>query len=216
MAPIFLFSLGALTIIFERLYYFHTKKEKPEAIFSSVSKLLKNGKYHQALEMSKSCRGPVGRLMETGIRHGGASEKKLEELLSLSAQNELKKFGKNIRVLEVIATVSPLMGLLGTVIGMVQAFNKVAEHTGQVEPSILAGGIWVALLTTAAGLTVAIPSSIMLHLFDQKIAGIAASLSEYGQKLLHLLDEAPCQPSNFGDDELKEVSQNPELARVSG
>ena len=81
------------------------------------------------------------------------------------------------------------MGLLGTVIGMVQAFSKVAEHQGQVDPGLLAGGIWVALLTTAAGLAVAIPAVIMLHYFEKKIEVITFQLSKYGQLFVHLLDK---------------------------
>ena len=74
-----------------------------------------------------------------------------------------------MKTLEVIANISPLMGLLGTVIGMVQAFNKVAEYSGQVDPSVLAGGIWEALLTTAFGLAIAIPALTAHHLFVNKI-----------------------------------------------
>ena len=81
------------------------------------------------------------------------------------------------------------MGLLGTVMGMVQAFNKVAQYKGQVDPSILAGGIWEALLTTAAGLAVAIPVVVMLHFFDRKIEQISFLLEKFGQLLIHHFDE---------------------------
>ena len=72
---------------------------------------------------------------------------------------------------------------------MVQAFNKVAEYKGQVDPSILAGGIWEALLTTAAGLAVAIPVTVMLHYFDRKIESLTFLLSKFGQLLIHHFDE---------------------------
>ncbi|QPJ64131.1 MAG: MotA/TolQ/ExbB proton channel family protein [Candidatus Nitrohelix vancouverensis] len=212
MLPIFLFSLGAMTIIFERLYYFHKRRENPEQLFNAVHSLISRGQCDQSLEVCKEHPGPVGRLLETGIQNRHVSEKKLEELLDLSAQSELKKMGKYTRALEVIATVSPLMGLLGTVIGMVQAFNKVAEYSGQVEPSLLAGGIWVALLTTAAGLAVAIPASIMSHYFDQKIEAASASLSQFGQKLIHALEEAPFRPANGKPSHRPET---PQLAHAS-
>ena len=80
------------------------------------------------------------------------------------------------------------MGLLGTVIGMVQAFNKVAQYKGQVDPSLLAGGIWEALLTTAAGLSVAIPTVIMLHYFERKKEKLAFQLNKYGTKFIYSMD----------------------------
>ena len=89
--------------------------------------------------------------------------------------------------MEVIATISPLMGLLGTVVGMVKAFNKVAQYKGQVDPSLLAGGIWEALLTTAAGLALAIPVVIMLNYFERKVDAISFLLGKYGQYLVHHL-----------------------------
>jgi len=141
------------------------------------------------MEFCKNSPGPVGRLMEAGVHHKNTPTWKLTEKLSVTAQEEVNKLGKNVRTLEVIATISPLMGLLGTVVGMVQAFNKVAEYKGQVDPSILAGGIWEALLTTAAGLAVAIPVTVMLHYFDRKIESLTFLLSKFGQLLIHHFDE---------------------------
>ena len=88
-----------------------------------------------------------------------------------------------------IAAISPLMGLLGTVIGMVQAFNQVAEFKGQVNPSLLAGGIWEALLTTATGLAVAIPVLVMLHYFERKIENAGFMMEKNAQFLVHHFDE---------------------------
>ena len=90
------------------------------------------------------------------------------------------------------------MGLLGTVIGMVKAFSKVAGLKGQVDPSVLAGGIWEALLTTAAGLAVAIPAVVMLHYFDRKTENIAFQLEKCGQFMIHYFDEKPEQKESNG------------------
>ena len=169
MVPIALCSVIALTIVIERLYYFKKCQENPDKIFNALKELLRDEKSLKALEFCKNSPGPVGRLMEAGVHNQSTPTWKLTEKLSVAAQEEVNKLTKNIRSLEVIATISPLMGLLGTVIGMVRAFNRVAEYKGQVDPSILAGGIWEALLTTAAGLSVAIPATVMLHYFDRKI-----------------------------------------------
>ena len=189
MFPILICSIIALTIIFERLHYFKKCQEDPDKVFGALKELLEDKQSKNAMEFCKNSPGPVGRLMEAGVHHKNTPTWKLTEKLSVTAQEEVNKLGKNVRTLEVIATISPLMGLLGTVVGMVQAFNKVAEYKGQVDPSILAGGIWEALLTTAAGLAVAIPVTVMLHYFDRKIESLTFLLSKFGQLLIHHFDE---------------------------
>jgi biopolymer transport protein ExbB len=190
MLPIFLCSVIALTVIFERLYYFHKTNETQENLFAPLKKLLMLGHLDQALQLCKQSNGPIGRLLSTGITHKNMPKWKLEETLSVAGQEEINDMGKNIRTLEVIAAISPLMGLLGTVLGMVQAFNKVAEYKGQVDPSLLAGGIWEALLTTAAGLAVAIPAVVMLHYFDRRIEKKSFVLTKFSQLLVHSLNDS--------------------------
>jgi biopolymer transport protein ExbB len=189
MVPIFLCSVIAVTVIFERLYYFFKINEDPQKMFGSLRGLLKEGRHPQAMELCQQSKGPVGRLLSAGLAHKNLPKWKLEETLSVTGQEEINDMGKNIRTLEVIAAISPLMGLLGTVLGMVQAFNKVAEYKGQVDPSLLAGGIWEALLTTAAGLAVAIPAVVMLHFFDRKIEKNSFILTKFSQLLVHSLDD---------------------------
>jgi biopolymer transport protein ExbB len=213
MFPILICSVIALTIIIERLYYFRKTQEDPETIFKTLKQLLQDEEDPKALALCKSSPGPVGRLMEAGVHHKDTPTWKLEEKLSVAAQEEVNKMSKNIRVLEVIATISPLMGLLGTVIGMVRAFNKVAEYSGQVDPGILAGGIWEALLTTAAGLSVAIPATVMLHYFDRKIEQVSFLLSKFGQLLIHHFDEGYQHQDSAGSNRTHE---KPRFTRVSG
>jgi biopolymer transport protein ExbB len=220
MIPIFICSIVGLTIIIERFIYFRKSSEDPEKTFEALTALMKTeggfhdaaGEHPDAVKFFESSTGPVGRLMEAGLNHKDVPRWKLEEKLSVVGQEELNKLGKNIRGLEVIATISPLMGLLGTVMGMVQAFNKVAQYKGQVDPSILAGGIWEALLTTAAGLAVAIPVVVMLHFFDRKIEQISFLLEKFGQLLIHHFDEE--REENNSGNVIRSVQ--PELAKTRG
>ena len=189
MIPIGLCSIIGLAIIIERLYYFRKSSLELDAFFGSIQEFLQKGQKDKAIDHCKIFPNPLANLIQSGLSEDNLPRWKLEEKLSLAGQEEINILGKNIRGLEVIATISPLMGLLGTVIGMVQAFSKVAEYQGQVDPGLLAGGIWVALLTTAAGLAVAIPAVVMLHYFERKIEDITFQLSKYGQLFVHLLDE---------------------------
>jgi biopolymer transport protein ExbB len=213
MVPIAICSIIALTVIIERLYFFRKSTENPETIFKRTIDLLDKGDTKQALEDCRKTPGPISRLMASGLRQQSAPKWKLEETLTLVGQEEINKLGKNIRGLEVIATITPLMGLLGTVVGMVAAFNKVAEYKGQVDPSLLAGGIWEALLTTAAGLAVAIPAVVMLHHFDRRIEKTSFFLSKFGQLLVHHIDEGKQENASRNGNE-KSIAHS-DLAPIS-
>ena len=149
MYPIFLASVVAGAIIIERFIFFKKCKENPEEIFKAIKDLAESNEKIGFNDLKKSKEGPVSRILEVGLKAHKEPRWKLEEKLTVHGQEEIRDLRKNLRGLEVIATISPLMGLLGTVIGMVKAFNKVAQYKGQVDPSLLAGGIWEALLTTA-------------------------------------------------------------------
>jgi biopolymer transport protein ExbB len=139
MFPICLCSVIALAIVIERLLFFKKSAGDIDGFYKTIQDYLHQGKNDKALDHCKYSSNPLGRIIETGLAEKDVPRWKLEEKLTLE---------KNIRGLEVIATISPLRDLLGTFIGMVHAFNKVAQHKGQVDPGLLAGRIWEALLTT--------------------------------------------------------------------
>ena len=208
--PIFLASLIAVAIIIERLIFFSKCKENPEDIFKAIKDLSVSDKQISFKDLKKSKEGPVARMLEVGVKARKEPRWKLEEKLTVHGQEEISGLRKNLRAMEVIATISPLMGLLGTVIGMVKAFNKVAQYKGQVDPSLLAGGIWEALLTTAAGLALAIPVVIMLNYFERKVDAISFLLGKYGQYLVHHLYEDQDE-SYYGQNPHSTKGAQPEL-----
>ena len=133
--------------------------------------------YHEdnptrALQVLSQLRNPIARVLETAISlksHTYSDEALVREEVMRLAKRKLAEARSQLRVLEVIATLSPLLGLLGTVLGMIQAFQKLQGAGASVDPSILSGGIWEALLTTAAGLIVAIPTVMALNWLEQRI-----------------------------------------------
>ncbi|CAI2717674.1 MotA/TolQ/ExbB proton channel family protein [Nitrospina watsonii] len=190
MIPILLCSVIAVAIILERMVYFKKIKENPEALYKAVQETLRKKNNARALELCRASKGPIGRILEAGVLNQNAPKWQLEETLSMVGQEEMQHLEKHIKGLEVIAAISPLMGLLGTVIGMVQAFNQVAEFKGQVNPSLLAGGIWEALLTTAAGLAVAIPVLVMMHYFDKNIERKGFAMERFAHYFVHSREES--------------------------
>ena len=209
MIPIGICSIIALTIIIERLLFFGKSYENPITTFEALKSFLEDEEHPSTIEYSKKSKGPVGQLLESGLDHKDIPKWKLEEKITLTGREELQKLSKNIRGLEVIATISPLMGLLGTVMGMVRAFSKVANLKGQVDPSVLAGGIWEALLTTAAGLAVAIPAVVMLHYFDRRTEKVAFLLEKCGQLLIHHFDEEHANKNNGSSPTIQEKTPMP-------
>ena len=98
-----------------------------------------------------------------------SSRSDIEDVLAVSANAQIKTLQRGFRVLDTIAQLAPLIGLFGTVLGMITAFQALQQSGNSVDPSILAGGIWVALLTTAVGLAVAMPTSIALTYFESRV-----------------------------------------------
>lgn len=117
------------------------------------------------------------------IQSDGISEKQARETAARVAADCLDRLQAGLRILEFIATSSPLLGLLGTVMGMIEAFRAMEEAGRQVDPSILSGGIWVALMTTAAGLIVAIPSLAMLNVLERRLERLHHELQSSSTRL---------------------------------
>ncbi len=197
MFPILVCSVIALAIVIERLYFIRTTQENPENTLENFKKSFQGNGLPQEWNDLHNSKDSVKRMIGEGLRLKHLPKWKMEEELSEVGQEEVNRQNRYIPGLEVIASITPLMGLLGTVIGMVQAFNKVAEHKGIVDPSLLAGGIWEALLTTAAGLSVAIPTMIMLYFFNRRTERIAFTLEKCGRILIHhFADEKEEQNAN--------------------
>ena len=204
MIPILICSIIALAIVIERLYFIQTSQEDSENTLRLFNDYIKNKRLPDEFRNPTPAKDSVKRMIIEGLHLKNLPRWKMEEKLSEVGQEEINKQNKYIRGLEVIASITPLLGLLGTVIGMVQAFNKVAEHKGIVDPSLLAGGIWEALLTTAAGLSVAIPTMVMLHYFNRRTENIAFYLEKCGRLIIHhFADEKP----NMTQDWTNELTQ---------
>ncbi len=184
MWPILLCSIVSITIILERYYCFYWTKTKVPNICSRVKVLLKDGKTEEALRLCEEASGPVAHILAVGIhiRHKNNDEK--EKLISRAGSKIIRQLDKHLRGLAVIVNASTLLGLLGTVTGMIRAFMKIQELGGRVDASVLAGGIWEALITTAAGLFVAIPTMVAYHYFEGRVDNIGVQMKDAAAELM--------------------------------
>ena len=178
MYPIILCSIAAIAIILNRAYHFFRIRIDVSQFLSQIEQALQSNKIDIALKHAKNTRGPLSTIVEAGISNSQKDIAKWEKAISRVGTKELLKLEKNLRSLGIIAHISPLLGLLGTVTGMIKAFMKIQELGGKVDASVLAGGIWEALLTTAAGLFVAIPTMVAYHYFEGKVDNYATLMKE--------------------------------------
>ncbi|MDQ7785649.1 MAG: MotA/TolQ/ExbB proton channel family protein [Desulfomonilaceae bacterium] len=173
MYPLLLSSILATAIFLERLWSLRFGKIVPQPFTSLVLSACSSGDVDGALKKCDTwADSPMRRIVKAGLLHLGAGSETIRFMITENGNQEAARLEKNQRVLATVAYVAPLLGLLGTVSGMIKAFETIASHSVG-DPSMLAAGISEALITTAAGLSVAIPVVIM-HRFIQ---GRASMLS---------------------------------------
>ena len=154
-------SVISLAIIIVKLFQFTALRVGDRGFIDKASRMIRDGDAEDALDFLSRRAGVIARVMETALRgkiHSDDEEHVREEVARV-AQIKLDGLERGLPLLSLIATISPLLGLLGTVLGMIEAFQQLENAGDRVDPAILSGGIWEALLTTAAGLSVAIPAA---------------------------------------------------------
>jgi biopolymer transport protein ExbB len=160
-----LLSLIASAIVIAKLIQFAMLRPLASANGDSALALLRQGQTEAAIDQASGGKDPLSRTLAAVL----ALTNDWEDEALRRARNEIESLRGGMRALELIAAVAPLLGLLGTVFGMIEAFRALEQAGSQVDPALLSGGIWEALLTTAAGLSVAIPALAAFHWFDRTL-----------------------------------------------
>ncbi len=182
-------SVVSLGVIFERSLCFIKNKTSVDSMFKKeIKELLIDGKYNEAIEFSKKEKGVVGKtLTKFLIRYCLVGDyKNSDELLREIELEEMDILERNTYILGIIAYTAPMIGLLGTVTGMIQAFGKIAV-SGTGDPNAIAGGISQALLTTAGGLIIAIPSIIAYNIFNKKIEKMSLEVEKIATFIVNIV-----------------------------
>lgn len=156
MVPITLLSLLAIYVIAERWRVLDNSKMDNQQFLNSLEQNLKRGDMKEALQYCDDMDKPFSRIMKQGIKRLGRPIQDIDDAIKNAGKREVHLLEKKMDWLATIAGVAPLLGFLGTVTGMIQAFQQIQTLEGNVNPSVLAGGIWEALITTASGLAVGI------------------------------------------------------------
>ena len=180
---IVLLSIAAVALIIERIIYYYSSKEPDKNLSASVIDTLNRGKLRNVYEELGEKKSPEARVLLIGIDYKDSDIMEVERRMQAQAQKEMVQMEKNVEYLSNIANISTLLGLLGTVTGMIISFLNL-KISGVSDPALLAGGISQALITTAAGLSVAILSLLFYHIFSQIINRTASRMEIYSDDLL--------------------------------
>jgi biopolymer transport protein ExbB len=156
MFPLFLLSILAIYVIAERWRTLDNSKMDVNSMLNNIESLLKSGSQQRAIQYCEEFDKPLARILKSGIRRLGRPIRDIEQAIHNAGKKEIYQLEKRMNWLATIASVAPLIGFTGTVTGMIRAFMDIQSLQGNVNPSVLAGGIWEALITTATGLIVGI------------------------------------------------------------
>ena len=169
-------SVFAIAIMCLKAWQFYSLRIWQRDVARDALNLYRQGRNGAALDRAEQSRAPTAVIVALAIRgisSGNIPEMTVREEVSRAGTQLLETLRSFFRPLEVIATLAPLLGLFGTVLGMIEAFRQLEQAGNKIDPSILSGGIWEALLTTAVGLAIAIPTVAMISWFERIVDGLA-------------------------------------------
>ena len=190
MIPILAASVVGLGFFLERLWALQRTRVIPPRFVEVVRNMLREKRFSEAEGLCQTNESPIAAILEAGIQHAGCERSVVKEVMLEKGERELFFLERFVNALGAIATISPLMGLLGTVIGMIDVFQRVVNQAGAggaVDPGAMANGIWTALITTAAGLTVAIPVYLAYRYIMGRIDRYAVDLEDVALEMAEFL-----------------------------
>ena len=188
MYPILLCSVIALAIFLERLWVLRRIRIIPTDFIQAVETKVKKQEIAQALTLCRNDNSSIAKIFLAGLKNAGRDMLLVKEAIQERGGREGVILGKNVALLSTIANLAPLLGLLGTVSGMIKTFKVISQSGGN--PSLLAGGIAEALITTAAGLCVAIPVLVCYRILKDKSDSLIFEMEENSIRIIEILENS--------------------------
>ena len=199
MIPILICSVLAMVIVLERFWTLQEKKIAPKHLVAQVWQWHKGNNIDEEHLSALTNNSPLGRILAAGLVNQKHPREFMKEAIEETGRQVVQELERYLNTLGTIASVSPLLGLLGTVIGMIKVFAAITAH-GVGNANVLAGGISEALITTAAGLSVAIPSLIFYRFFRGKVDSLVLVMEEEALKIVDVMHGDREQPMQHGND----------------
>jgi len=193
MLPIILCSILSLAIIFERLFFYFSIRKNTLSVLPQIMELVRKNKITETVDICEKNPFYATNILKAGLIHSEESKEVIKEAMENASLYEIPKLEHNLHFLSTIAHISPLLGLLGTATGLVQCFQVIESKVsaaGMINPSDFASGIWEALITTVAGLCVAIPAYIMYNYFVHRVNLAVLFAERAATELLEFLPQS--------------------------
>ncbi|MGD2071153.1 MAG: MotA/TolQ/ExbB proton channel family protein [Gemmatimonadota bacterium] len=184
--PLLVCVIIGIIVIIWKFFSLTGKARKTRKILKDVDELVSNHRIKEALAVTRDSNAPAANILYAGLERHDEGTERVMKAIENQGLIELSKLERGLVVLATLTNVAPLLGFLGTVIGMIVAFQSI-EMAGEVEATLVAGGIKIALLTTATGLVIAIPVSIAHNYFVSRIDALVIDMEESAQKMVDAL-----------------------------
>ena len=189
MIPILLGSIVALAIVINRLYYFFSIRLDVDSFIERIYSLIRKNDITQALDECSKVKHPIGKVFHAGLENIHKDRTGIEKIMERTGILAMTEAEKYMLLLVIIIGIEPMIGFLGTIIGLISSFMAWEKHSTSVTVDFLAGGIYQAMITTAAALIVAIPYYIIYHIMLGRIDNISRELNLRGEELLEVIQD---------------------------
>lgn len=189
MVPLVLLSVLTFYLLVERLVTIRKATSDPEAITDRVRDYVRNGDVEGAISYCEKKDVPITRILKQGLERLGRPISEIQDAVQAAGKYETFELEKRTNLLASVAGIAPMLGFFGTVVGMIRAFQEIQNLQGNVNPSVLAGGIWEALITTAAGLLVGILALFSYNFLLSRIRRLTNDMERSATDFIDLLQE---------------------------
>ncbi|TAF65825.1 MAG: MotA/TolQ/ExbB proton channel family protein [Cytophagales bacterium] len=189
MIPIVLLSLIGLYIFIERFITIKRAGGNPSTFMKKVKEAVMQGRVEEAKQLCQKKNSPVARMIEKGITRLGSPLKNIETSIEYVGKIEVYRLERGLSMLATVAGAAPMVGFLGTVIGMIESFMVISQQEGAISPQLLSSGIYTAMVTTVAGLIVGILANIGYNYLIAQVQRVVHTMEYYSMDFIDLLQE---------------------------
>jgi len=187
MIPLLLTSVLGLAVVLERAYFLQRRRILRSDVLDLIRSIERPEDVEDAMDGLSRHDGPFFNIIRVGLANRGRSREEIKEAMLDQGRQEARALEKGLVILETVAGIAPLLGLLGTVLGMIKVFRVISEQ-GLGQTQSLSGGISEALITTVVGLSIAIPALVAYNYFSHKVEDLVLDIEKYSSELLMRLD----------------------------
>ncbi len=200
MWPILICSIIGLTVIIDRYIVLRKAKINIPAFMVRIRGLIKKKDISGAISYCMEEKSPVANIIRKGLKKYRLGHERVKEAIENAGRQEINKLEKGLSVLATVAGIAPLLGFLGTVTGMIQAFMTIEDLAGAANPSDLAGGIWEALTTTAFGLIVGIPALAFYNYFLSAVKRTVSDMETVANDVIDVVQDSSSQTADVEEE----------------